>query len=211
VVCAVPPLPPKSSSSAFGSGVALWLSPNNGYDWVLVNGSLKIASTPQMLGLGPASGPVRGHTVVSINGVSPFDSVLNLPFCRFGALEVPAAWDAATSAVSCLSPAKMKVGAYNVSVVLRQAQGKFSQVIASSVGQFTVVEDETVTAVFPKQAASTGGNVITISGSGFSTTSPYVMVRFSVPNDDGASATTDILVTGVVSSRYAGTLTHCVW
>ena len=169
----------------------VWISPNNGYDWVSVSQSLLYTSMPTSFGdMFPIGGPIGGGTNVSFQNIDlSSNNIQGKPFlfCRFGVLEVAAAIstnDAGGDEVSCLSPMAYRTGEVAVNLVLRYTFGKQRTVIKSDL-KFTYFDDVSISNISPKQGSAFGGTVLTIHGSGF-VESTALVVSFVIESPSAA-------------------------
>jgi hypothetical protein len=148
---------------------------------------------PAVTLISPASGPTSGGTVVTITG-SGFSTTAGATTVNF----IPSgstanSTNAATGVVSCLtttsctatSPAG-SAGKVDVHVTVAGVQ---SPNAAADQFTYTAPPGPAVTAISPTSGPATGSTVVSISGSGFSTTAGATTVKF------GATAATNVACT----------------
>jgi hypothetical protein len=184
------------------------ITPNGGYDWIPVSQPLQYASEPKPVALAPSSGGLAGSTEVVITGVSlaslDEQSAGAVPFCRFGALEVPALVRAvaeggdSSDELVCITPRAMSAGTVDVALSLRHPLGGRRVPVPLPLF-FAYHEEATVNMLEPREAPSSGGAALVITGAAFQD-SPLLTVRFSVvadAADDAAGASVDVAATYV--------------
>jgi hypothetical protein len=146
---------------------------------------------PAVTGILPASGPTSGGTVVGItgNGFSTASGATTVNFIPGGstANSTNAATNVACSSTSCTatSPAG-SAGKVDVHVTVAGVQ---SPNTTADVFTYTAPPGPAVTAISPTSGPATGSTVVSISGSGFSTTAGATTVKF------GATAATNVACT----------------
>jgi hypothetical protein len=154
---------------------------------------------PAVTALAPAQGASSGGTVVTITG-SGFDTTPGGTAVTFGG--VAATGVVCASSVTCQATSPAGTGAVSVRVTVA---GQTSADTAAD--DFTYGVAPTITALTPAAGALAGGTIVTISGTGFSTTPGATTVMF------GAVAATNIScasATECVATSPAGTGTVSV-
>ncbi|MDR3454951.1 MAG: IPT/TIG domain-containing protein, partial [Rhodoferax sp.] len=119
----------------------------------------------------PAGGPTlaRTWTVVTGYGLNQTGAA----FCRFGLVDIVAASSSSATAVECLAPSTSTPGPVTVQVSLNGID------FSTTSTTFTYVDLPTVGALTPTAGASTGGTVVTLTGTGFQAVSSLAC-RFGV-------------------------------
>ena len=161
------------------------LSLNGGHD--VTNGkekkfsSVVVTSQPEVLSLTPNSGRKYGSTKVLVLGrgfITATTDSSSTPFCRFGAIEVPALILNAT-AMECITPAVESAAVIasgsgetvvNVEIIFRLINTKQKLVLNTPNGiqlTYTYREETSITSFSPTRCTSRGGCLIDIYGNGF--------------------------------------------
>jgi hypothetical protein len=154
------------------------------------------APAPTVTGIAPTSGPAAGGTAVTITGTG------------FGAgATVTIGGSAATSVVvvnatsiTATTPAHT-AGAVNVTVTNTDLQS------GSCAGCFTYLAPApTVSSIAPTSGPAAGGTAVTITGTGFSTTSGATTVAFGATAATGVSCATTTSCAATSPAHAAGTV-----
>jgi len=139
-----------------------------------------IASTPTVTSVSPASGPAAGGTSVTITGTN-FTGATGV---NFGGVAATSVTVISATSITATSPAGA-VGAIDVTVT---TPGGTSA--TSSADAYTYAAKPTVTSVSPNSGSTSGGTVVTITGTNFTGTTG---VNF------GSTAATNITVVSATS------------
>ncbi len=129
-------------------------------------------AAPTVTGLSPTSGPSAGGTTVFIVGTN-FTTATTI---SFGGTAVTQGAYVSSTQFSVVSPAGT-----GVVDVLATTAGVTS--VNTAADDFTYIAAPTVTSISPTSGPSTGGTVVTITGSGFSTTAGQTGITFRSPAD----------------------------
>ena len=159
------PLPTKLQAGP----MLIFLGFSGGDDWILVQEQLLVNSAPLVVSWFPKSVPSVGFSNVSISGLSFNELVAEKStlFCKFGVLEMPANI-VTNQSLSCKTPPKLKPGLYNITVIIRQMEGKLFKTIDSSSPIFIIVyADEYITSLSTSHGPSIGGTTVFIEGQNF--------------------------------------------
>jgi hypothetical protein len=169
-----------------------------------------VSQAPSVTSLSPVSGPTSGGTVVTING-SGFTDATGV---KFGATNA-AFTVLSDSQIQATAPA----GAGTVNVTVTGPAGT-SAVTPADQFSYVVVAPPSVTGVSPNTGATSGGTVVTITGSGFTGASAVTFggvnaLSFTVVNSTTITATSpsgtgivDVRVTTLVGQSAATALDH---
>lgn len=142
------------------------------------------APAPEITGVTPSEGPLAAGTAVTVSG----SSLQGATAVYFGS---QTASDVSCSGTTCTAVAPAGEGTVDVSVVT--SAGTSATVDAD---RFTYLPVPTVSAVSPATGSSTGGDTVTVTGTGFSTAGS-TKIRFGDGNatDVTCSSTTACTVT----------------
>ena len=140
----------------------VWLAaeyaPTTGSDWGTAIGEFTL-SPPTVTGVSPATGSTSGGTSVTVQG-SNFAQGASVDF---GAIAASSVVVVSPTELTAVSPPDATVGPVNVTVTTADGTSAIT-----SADQFTYGTPPTVTAVSPDFGATSGGTVVTITGSDFS-------------------------------------------
>ena len=175
--------------------IAIGLS--DAVDWIEVPEKLSVGPAPLVLDWSPKFAPSRGFTNITITGLSLVELAMansSTLFCKFGVLEMPANL-LSNQSIVCKTPPRLTPGVYNITVIIRQIEGKTFKVVPASQPMYvTVYADESASTVSISHGPSIGGTVVVIEGQNF-LNSNNLVVRFQC-ND-----TLSITVTAVFISN----------
>ena len=142
---------------------------SGGNEWIPVQEQLIVESAPLVVNWFPKSMPSKGFSNVTISGLT-FDNLIaekNSLFCKFGVLEMPAVL-LTNQSLSCKTPPKLKPGSYNITVIIRQTEGKLFKTVASSTSiSINVYANEHITSLSTSHGPSIGGTAVFIDGQNF--------------------------------------------
>jgi CSLREA domain-containing protein len=153
---------------------------------------------PTVASVSPSQGPANGGTVVTITGTN----LVSPATVKFGTV---AATNVAVNSgvITATSPA----GTSTVNVTVTTAAGTSA---TSSADQFTYLGVPTVTAVIPNQGPPTGGTVVTITGTSFTSTATVTFGTVPATNVKLVNGTTITATapvgTGTVNLRVTTSL-----
>ena len=135
---------------------------------------------PAVIAISPSTGAGTGGTLVTITG-SNFLTSTGGATVQFGAN--PGTSFTCVSATSCTALSPAGTAGATVDVTVTTASGTST---TSSADHFTYLTPPTVTGVSPNQGPAGGGTVVTVTGTGFSTTAGQTSIKF------GANAGTSV-------------------
>jgi IPT/TIG domain len=160
--------------------VPVFISPNNGSDWVAAPEPLLYIPEPEILSAFPSSGSVLGGTRVVIVGLNTEYLEDNIVLCRFGVLEAALIFEDGN--MTCVSPKFSKASAVPLTFSFRHKQGRLIDSIDPRLS-FLYYDSIDFTSLQPKEGMSSGGTIITIKGSGF-VDNKQLQARFIVDGFD---------------------------
>ncbi|MAB79441.1 MAG: hypothetical protein CMJ89_08815, partial [Planctomycetes bacterium] len=165
-----------------GALVPIGVTNNNGMV-TLANAFTYDAPAPNLTFIVPEQGPSNGGTDVTLTG-SGFQGVnAGATFVRFGAMEASNVQVIDDSTIQCNAPAGAPGALEDVTIVNNNG----SAVLA---GAFRYLDDLTLSGLSPTHASPVGGTLMTLTGSGFTSSTAGVT---SVRVGDTLSSTVNIL------------------
>ena len=115
------------------------------------------AATPAVTSIAPSSGPSAGGTAITITGTG----LTGTTAVKFGTVDATSFANVTDTTVTAVAPAHV-AGAVNV--IVTNADGSSAIVVGDL---FTFVDSPTVTGILPINGSTSGGQVVTIAGTGF--------------------------------------------
>ena len=164
-------------------------------------------TVPVIASVTPASGPLAGGTVVTITGSGFSGTTL----VTFGGVAGTNPTNVTDTSLQVTTPARATAG--QVDVIITAAGGTS---VTSSVAKFTYAGVPTITAVSPAGGPTTGGTVVTLTGTGLTNASAVTFggvagtsisnvtdTSLTVTTPAGAAGTVDVLVTTPLGTSVA--------
>lgn len=154
---------------------------------------------PVVTAISPSSGPSTGGTPVTITGTG-FDTASGGTSVSFGSS--PATGIACSSTTSCtaLSPA----GSGTVDVIVT-ASGQASAPVSADRFTYTVAAlAPTVAGISPASGPTTGGTIVTVSGTGFNTAPGGTVIEFGATAASSVACLTTTTCTATAPSAALG-------
>ncbi|MBI3241383.1 MAG: IPT/TIG domain-containing protein [Chloroflexi bacterium] len=179
-----------TATSPAGSGVVDVVVTVGGQSSAINNSDLftYVTLPPTVTGVSPNSGPAAGGTVVSITGTNFTPGAISIKFGANVATGV-----SCSNATNCTATSPAGSGVVDVVVTVN---GQSSA--TSNADKFTYIAPPaapTVTAIKPNKGPAAGGTVVTITGTGFSTTAGATGVKF------GANVATNVSCTSTTTCK----------
>ena len=122
IACVAPP------ANSIGN-VTVYISPNNGTDWIVSNHPLKYFPNPKSFMVYPTSGTIHGGTNLSVSGLNIESIHDSNVLCKFGILEVNAVYNSDTKILSCFTPKSIRPDLVSVKLSIRHPQGQLIDTI----------------------------------------------------------------------------------
>ncbi len=194
-----------ATTPAQAAGVVNVVVTNSTGSGTLTNG-FTYDTTPTVTAVSPASGPIAGGTSVTITGTG----FLTTTAVKFGSTAASSYTVNSDTSITATTPAQ-SAGVVNVVVTNSTGSGTLTN-------GFTYDTTPTVTAVSPASGPIVGGTSVTITGTGFLTTTAVkfgstAATSYTVNSDTQITATAPAHAAGVVNvvvtnSTGSGTLTN---
>ncbi|OPF75582.1 hypothetical protein VT50_0224465 [Streptomyces antioxidans] len=140
------------------------------------------AASPTLTGISPSTGPASGGTTVTLTGTN----LLNATAVRFGAVNATSFTVVSATQITAVSPP----GSGTVQVTVTTPGGTSNGVPFS----YSAVPAPVLTTVVPGQGPPSGGNTVTLTGSGFTSATA---VRFGATPATSFTVVSDTQITAV--------------
>ncbi len=147
---------------------------------------------PAVTAISPRSGPVAGGNVVTITGTG-FTGATSV---RFGTVTTTHFTVKSSTKITVTVPAQ-SAGTHDVNVTTAGGRS-----VSNSVDKYTYGALPTVTSLSPSSGTTAGGNVITITGTGFT---GATSVRFGTVSTTHFTVKSSTKITVTVPAQKAGT------
>lgn len=162
----------------------------------LLTVSTAFAATPTVSSVNPASGPTAGGTTVTITGTG----LTGTTGVKFGLMPATSFTFVNDTTVTAVAPSH---AAGTVDVTVTNADGT-STVVAGD--QFTFLSAPTVSNVSPVSGPTTGGTVVTVTGTGFVTGPGNTSVSFGGTPSTSVAVASATQLTALAPARAAGAI-----